>query len=379
MKILQVCPYDMSRPGGVQSHIRDLAAWLQSQGHDVLVLAPPPKHNIALADNVLTVGRAKAISLHGTGFEISFALPGELRNLTRTLADWRADVLHLHTPWTPFLPWQVWRRTKLPTVTTFHATLPDQAQKQLLSAGLRRVAAYFMRRTDGLIVPSTAPLSQLRNLVADVQPRVLPPAIDLTGWRQAGAKRDSDNSCPLELIFLGRLEARKGVDVLLAAWAQLSHALPDVRLTIAGSGPMQDQVEKAVASCPDGRLNHVPQPDPRQARALVAKADIFVAPSPYGESFGIVLIEAMAAGTVPVAAANTGYETVMTGPGRTLLVPPNDASALSKRILALAKAPEELQELRAWGQSHAAGFDISQVGPGYVDVFKDALKSASQV
>ena len=370
MRVLEVCPYDMARPGGVQNHIRDLAGWLRSQGHAVRIVAPHPLKAGAAAEGIFHLGRARLIKVHGTVTEIAFTARRELASLEEELRSFRPDILHLHTPWTPFLPFQVWRRANLPTVATFHATLPEG--NGLLSRALRAAGGYFLRRVEAAVVPSASALASLAGLPGKA-PLVLPPAIDLSGWSAAGREAAEDGSGAFKLVFLGRLEQRKGVDVLLRAWKRLAGALPEASLLIAGSGPLEPLVLDAVREG-GGRVSHLPQPSDEAARRLVAEADLLIAPSLYGESFGIVLIEAMAAGTVPVAAANEGYRTVMTGAGSALLVPPGDAGALAETVGHLARDRAALYRLRRWGEAHAAGFDVAAVGPQFLALFSEALE-----
>lgn len=370
MKIVEVCPYDMQRPGGVQAHIRDLAAWLETQGHEVMIIAPPAANNGG-NPGVRVLGSAREINFQGTRFEICRANGREMDVLADELRDWGADVLHLHTPWTPMLPWQVWRKTGLPALATFHATLPEDRKSSLANRLLYRVAGFFMARMGAVIVPSVSPLRQLEKIRAAQVLQVLPPSVDLSPWRDAAQGIEKSGDAAVNLLFLGRLEARKGVEVLLAAWGEIAEALPDATLTIAGNGALEPQVLAHIAAAGDGRLRYVPAPDPEAARALMAQADIFVAPSIYGESFGIVLIEAMAAQAVPVAAANSGYATVLTDQGADLLVPPKDVRALAAKIIALANDPVGREKLRQWGAAHAVRFDIASTGPQFEAVFRD--------
>jgi phosphatidylinositol alpha-mannosyltransferase len=369
MRIVQVCPYDMGRHGGVQAHVTDLSAWLCANGHDVRIVAPPPTDGRAVP-GVDHVGKSRRITVHGTLTEICHVARGDLRALTRSLTDWDADILHLHTPWTPLLPWQVWRAMRLPTVATFHATLPGASAAGPLARALSAFAAYYARRLDGIVVPSASPLRHLKSVSGAAEPVVLPPTVDLAGWAAAGAHRPA-GAPARKIVFLGRFEARKGVDVLLDAWPHVAARRPELTLTVAGGGALAPRVEAAAAS---GAIRFLREPSADEAKRLVAEADLFVAPSPYGESFGIVLIEAMAAGTVPVAAANSGYSTVLTGPGADLLVPPGDAAALADRIVTLAGDPERLRALRTWGKDHALTFSVETAGPKFVEVYEWALR-----
>jgi len=370
MKIVQLCPYDMARPGGVQRHVRDLSAWLAAQGHETRIIAPPaPGQRANRQANLIEAGRSRELALHGTAFELSLAGPSRIRRLRRELRGWGADLVHMHTPWTPMLVWQVWRGLRLPTVTTIHATLPSLDGTSLIDRYIRRAARHFLTHSQACVVPSAAPLPLLRQLLPQVNAQVLPPAIDLSDWRASRVARPAAGGT-VSMAFLGRLEARKGVDVLLDAWQRLAPRHPGLHLSIGGDGALRDRVLAAVAADASGRLRYVGRPDDAAARALVAGADLFVAPAPYGESFGIVLAEAMAAGAVPIAAANAGYASVLSGPGADLLVAPGDAAALAAKIEQLATGAVRRNKLRDWGMDHAEQFDVAQAGPKYLRLFQ---------
>ncbi len=368
MKIVQISPYAMSRPGGVQTHVRDLSHWLRGQGHAVRVLCPPGDGT--LQGGWEEIGHHRNMSLHDTGFEVSRASRPALASKLADLRDWGAEAVHLHTPWTPMLAWQLWRGLALPTVATLHATLPEGGGFDPFRWYIRSAARYFARRVSAVVVPSQAPFDQWHamGLTPDL---ILPPAIDLAAWAARAAPTASG---PFRAAYLGRLEDRKGVHLLPQTWQTVRSALPDAELTIAGSGPLEATLKAETTNKAIKGISFIPAPPDAEARALVAAADLLLAPALHGESFGLVLVESLAAGTPPLAAANPGYATVMTGKGRSLLVPPNDASAMAARIIALAQNPAELAALRDWGQAHAATFDISAQGPALVDLFRKAIE-----
>jgi phosphatidylinositol alpha-mannosyltransferase len=375
MRIVEVSPYDMGRPGGVQNHLRDLAGWLGRQGHEAIIVAP--RGSGGPDGNVLEIGRQRLFGLHGTVTEISFAGPADMAKLRQAMSGFRPDLVHLHTPWTPLLPWQVWRALSVSTVSTFHATLPDP--RSLMGRGLLTAARYFLRNIDAAIAPSHVPARSLPAGPGLADVKIIPPAVDLSPWFEAGAhgRERPDLESPL-VVFLGRLEHRKGVDVLMQAWPDVSQAFPRGRLVIAGSGPLEPAV---VAWC-EGRagVSRLPAPDAASARALLGQASILVAPSRYGESFGIVLAEAMAAGAAPVAAANDGYADTLAGPhAGDLLFPPDDARALTARIAALLAAPALLASIRGWGLERARALDISTIGPRYESLFQAVLDRRAQL
>jgi phosphatidylinositol alpha-mannosyltransferase len=333
----------------------------------------PPSPTGKTSSNIDIVGKSRTISFHGTVTEICYALPHQIEALAKELLESGADILHLHTPWTPLLPWQVWRKSRLPAVATFHATLPERKGFNPVNRILHHTAGYFMHRLDATIVPSTSPLDQLRHISHENKPVVLPPSIDLSPWFKAGSQFDKSRSGPVSVVFLGRLEERKGVDVLLKAWKLIAHRMPGSVLTIAGGGASGSELLRSIQMQADDTLRYIPEPNTEEARNIVAAADIFVAPSVFGESFGIVLIEAMAAGAVPIAAANTGYSTVMTGMGKSLLVPPGDEVALASKIEEISNDPLLRGKLRDWGKGHAMTYDIHNVGPTYEQLFQKVL------
>ncbi|MEP2533052.1 glycosyltransferase family 4 protein [Shimia sp.] len=368
MKIVHITPYSMGRPGGVQSNIRDLSAWLCAQGHEVRIVAPPGNTDIP---GLMTLGGCRPLTVHGTQFELTRARRPEVKACVEELRDWGAEVVHLHTPWTPMMVWQMWRALQLPSVATFHATLPENSGFDPVAMLLRRSATYFNKRLTSVVVPSQGVRDQWAAQRASPLPRILPPAVDLSLWRKAGLT--SQSSDVLKVVYMGRLEQRKGVSVLLDAWAKAHKAIPEAQLIIAGDGSEEGALRDQAAKSGTGGITFRSSPDNEEARTLVASADLFIAPALHGESFGLVLAEAMAAGTVPVAAANSGYATVLSGAGQDLLVPPGQPEALADKIIELAEHPAKLDRMRTWALSQAQRFDIRTVGPAYEAIYHSAL------
>ena len=370
MKIAQLCPYAMDRPGGVQRNVRDLAAWLDQQGHETRIIAPPaPGARPKPAGNLIELGQSRAFGTHGTAFELSRASGGAVRQVVQELKDWGAELVHMHTPWTPMLVWQVWRRLRLPTAATIHATLPSPDAKGVIDRYIRWSARRILAKSDAIIVPSTAPLEMLHRLDPGLQAAVLPPAVNLQGWRDLPHVTGEG----LRLTFIGRLEDRKGVAVLLKAWPEIAAALPKAHLTIAGDGEMRDQVQAMIGA----RLTHLGRLQDAEMQSLLSQTDLFLAPAPYGESYGLVLAEAMASGAVPVAAGNAGYTSVIGDSGAALIVPPGDAEALAQKVIELARDPKEIARWRIWASERSRASDVATVGPQYEALFQSVLKRSS--
>lgn len=361
MKIAQLCPYAMERHGGVQRHVRDLAAWLTEAGHRTRIIAPPlPGQRPRRDGHLHEIGWSRGLAVHGTRFEVSVAAPRRLRELATDLRDWGVDLLHLHTPWTPFLVGQVAAALpEIPRVTTVHATLPDPSAKTLVDRYIRWSARRQLCRSVALVVPSQAPVSMLKTLDPACAPIEIAPAIDLSALTPGEASGK-------HLLYLGRLEPRKGVDVLLSAWPRIKAACPNAKLTIAGDGALMPLIQAAED------VTHFGAPSDTEARRLLAAADIVLAPAPYGESYGLILAEAMAAGAVPLAAANAGFAAVLDGAPE-CLVPPGDAPALADRAIQLLRDDPLRARLRAWGQSAALKSDVRSAGPQFLRLYERVL------
>lgn len=380
MRVVQVSPYDLSRHGGVQQHIISLAAALRRRGHEVLVVGPGAA--VSGSDLDLRIGHMRQVSFAGTSFELSLASKAGLQALAAKLAEWRPDIVHYHTMWVPFLPWQIFRRTKIASVATFHDTPPPGLVGAALRAAFKLMSWFLLRRLDGAIAVSPAPLAHLRPGRHGVAPVILPPATDLSEFL---ALEKAAATGSQTVLFVGRLEPRKGINVLLDAWnmiaggrVPLPHGLGMPRLVVAGSGELEASVVEASHRLGNGLLQHLPAPNREQLLRLLSEASIAVSPALYGESFGIILVEELASGTPIIAASNAGYVNVLTGRGRDLLVTPGDADALAKKIVSLLASKSECQALGHWGRAHARQFDISAIVAEFETVYRSAIANYSR-
>jgi glycosyltransferase involved in cell wall biosynthesis len=374
MNIVQICPYNIDRPGGVQRHVLALAACLRAFGHNVLIVAPGPKSGES--DDIYYVGRQREIGMSGTRFELTWAAPQELRRLFKHFHDWKADLLHFHSLWTPLMPFQIFKRWGGPVIVTFHDTPPPGIGGDVLRLLFKAMSRWILARIDGAIAVSQAPMMHLYPGSGGVVPIVIPPAVDIAMMTAGSAKRKTD-SASLRFLFVGRLERRKGISELLRAWDAVQQS-PQAsacrfKLTIAGKGKLSAMVKEAEHKQGRDRLEFIEAPADSELKQLYSEADIFVAPSPFGESFGIVLLEAMANGVPVIAAANAGYVNVMTGPAAQGLVPPGDINALAGKMLQFAEDKNLRLTLAASGPQHAAHYDIRVIAPQIEDIYRSAL------
>jgi phosphatidylinositol alpha-mannosyltransferase len=381
VRIAQVCPYDIDRPGGVQKHIRDTATALQALGHDVVIVAPragtgddAPAHLPGTGIEIFRLGRAKKIGFGGTSYEISVASREELRDLERFLAGKACDIMHFHTMWTPVLSYQIFRRSKSVNIGTFHDTPAATGTGRVLFRLFRLMSRILLPRLDAVTTVSDAPLAHL-SAAKNTRIHIFPPATDLRRFSEAGPGKRKFADGKVNILFLGRIDRRKGAMLLMEAYRGLTHEKLPVRLLIAGKGD-DAELLKAYASA-----NGLPDVEflggfaDEEAPSIYAECDIFCAPSPYGESFGVVVAEAMASGKPVVAAANKGYRTLLKGKAARFLTPPGEAEAIRAALKELVLDEALRSELGEWGRAEAAQYDSAAVAPKFVALYEEALAS----
>lgn len=371
MRIAQVCPYDYYQPGGVQVHIRDLSAGLRELGHDVTVVAPGSAHSRPGEPNVVHVGTCRGVNFNKTHFEISIARGDERRRLDTLFAPGQFDVIHFHTIWTPLIPFQILRRAHCATVATFHDTPPDTFAGAVTRWMFRGMSWYLLRRLDAAIAVSAAPA---RHLVRAPGKKLhfLPPCTDFSRFTEDHAPLTQYRDGRVNILFLGRLEARKGILELLRAYERLQRDETPIRLIVAGEGELMPEVRRFVHDRKLEAVELVGAVDDATKLRLFATCDLFCSPALYGESFGIVLVEAMASGKPVVAAANRGYASVMQGDAMPFLTRPGDIGDLYEKLRTLIENSELRSAMGDWGRRTAPQYDCRAVAPKYLDVFREA-------
>ena len=373
LRVGMVCPYSFDVPGGVQNHVLGLARYLRQAGHRPYVLAPGELGAATEGLDVeefVSVGTAMPVRYNGSVARVNFG-PLSAARVGRWLRKGRFDVLHIHEPITPSISLLALWAAEQPVVATFHAATPRSRSMQLAGGVLRGA----IEKIDaGIAVSESARNVVVQHLGRDAV--VIPNGLefdDFARWRPstgqeqlAGSPRSSDHP---KLIFLGRLdEPRKGLDVLLAAVPLIMKTRPDLEVIVAGQGnrPLPEWC------CSLGMIN------PEAKIALLNSADVFVAPHLARESFGIVLLEAMASGVPIVASELPSFLDVLGSPrdeGRLGEVfAAGDPDALAASVLRVLDRPNPVRTLRA--REAARRYDWSAVGATVVAVYRAALSAA---
>lgn len=369
MKIGIVNPYSFDVPGGVQFHIRDLANWLLAHGHDVSVLAPADS-DTELPDYVVSTGKSLAIPYNGSVARLSFG-----PQVSRRVASWLEndfDVLHIHEPLVPSLSMLALRQAETPVVATFHSN-------QQRSRAMWLVRSAVQPLLEAITAPIAVSQEARRTIVEHlgVNPVVIPNGVDLHHFdvepvaKWQGSRHSGDPSAPV-ISFLGRLdEPRKGLAVLAGAIKPVLQRFPHATFLIAGAGSAQ-QIRAELAEFGE-RVRFLGGISEQEKAQLFASADLYVAPQTGGESFGIVLVEAMAAGCGVVASDIRAFRDVLDQGRAGRLFRNQDSNDLAATIISAlsGEQPIDQQHVANW----RAQFDWDEVGRKIVAVYQCALQA----
>ncbi|MBM4790583.1 glycosyltransferase family 4 protein [Streptomyces sioyaensis] len=366
MKIGIVCPYAWDVPGGVQFHIRDLADHLIRLGHEVSVLAPADD-DTPLPPYVVSAGRAVPVPYNGSVARLNFGLLSAAR-VRRWLQHGAFDVIHIHEPASPSLGLLTCWAAQGPIVATFHTSNPRSramiAAYPILQPALEKIRAR-------IAVSEYARRTLVEHLGGDAV--VIPNGVDVDFFASAEPKAEWQGRT---IGFIGRIdEPRKGLPVLMKALPAILAEVPDARLLVAGRG----DEEEAVAALPAemrSRVEFLGMVSDEDKARLLRSVDVYVAPNTGGESFGIILVEAMSAGAPVLASDLDAFAQVLDQGEAGELFANEDADALAAAAVRLLGDPARLTELRERGSRHVRRFDWSTVGADILAVYETVTTGA---
>ena len=365
MRVGLVCPYSWDIPGGVQAHVRDLAEALLDLGHSVSVLAPADE-DLVLPPYVVSAGRAVPIRYNGSVARVQMG-PVAATRVRRWLRDGHFDVLHIHEPVAPSVSFLALVQARGPIVVTFHTS--TQRSRWLSAAG--GLVQPFLEKIRGRIaVSSAARQVQVEHLGGDAVE--IPNGVAVAQYARAtplpGYPREGGT-----VGFVGRYdEPRKGMAVLLDALARIAPDRPGLRLLVAGRGDAEDllgDLPPALA----GRVDLLGQVSEADKARMLRSVDVYCAPNLGGESFGIILLEAMAAGTPILASDLDAFRRVLDDGRAGTLFPTGDPAALAGGLTALLDDPARRAELARIGREVVAPYDWRVVTRQVLAVYETVI------
>ncbi len=372
MKIALVSPYDFSVPGGVVKHIHYLEKHLREMGHQVKIIAPCSREDAPLSEYLIKASSlVVGIPSSGSVARVSIS-PLVYKKAKKILEQENFDVVHIHEPLTPMLPIAVLRHSKAINIGTFHAYRPGPHPVLEYSDILARRLA---KKLDGRIAVSRAAREYIsRYLPGDY--RIIPNGVDLELFEARAKPIERFCDGRPNVLFVGRLEKRKGFNVLLEAFKVVREEVPEARLLVVGAFDDDDK-KPFIEFIRRNRIHGVRfigrVPEDELPRYYYT-CDVFCAPSLGYESFGMVLVEAMATGKPVVASAIPGYTEVVKSGAEGILVPPGDPQALARAIVHLLKNPQLRAIMGELGKKKAARYSWRQVASEVVEYYREVAE-----
>jgi len=371
LRVNIVTPYDLSVSGGVNTHVTGLGRELQRRGAAVLLFGPASDPH-RLPEGVPTIPCGPSVPIPVAGSVARLAIDPRIgAAMRRLLSEHPCDVLHLHEPFVPMTSFGALLFSRTVTVGTFHLT---RERPHLLYFFAQPIVRPLARKLHARIAVSEA----ARRTVARFVPgeyRIVPNGIEYERFDGGPRSRPSGQ----RVLFLGRLEPRKGVLVAIRAFAEVARALPQAELVIAGDGPLRPAAERLARELGVAGAVHFAGPV-RECELPKAyrSADLFCAPATGNESFGLVLVEAMAAGTPVVASANPGYAAVVEDGRSGVLVPPGDHRALAAAMLQVLSDVRLWRSLSEGGRERARRFAWAVLADEVLRVYQEAAVRAGR-
>lgn len=375
MRIGIVCPYDIIKGGGVQEIVKAQAEGLRKRGHDVIVITPqPPGYDGPPPDkHTVFVGRSTDVRLP-TRTTIQVSSNGR-EAADELLEREQFDILHFHEPWVPSLGAYMLPRSNAISVATFHAKLPEGFVIKAVSQAIRPLAKAVIKYID-VFAAASIPGSEYVSSMTDEPVAYVPVDIDLTQFRPSD-KQDDDRP-DKTILYVGRLEGRKGVNYLLQAFARLQDKYPTLKLDILGDGVDRPKLELLAEDLELRNVEFLGFRDNGEKIRRFQEADVYCSPALFGEGFGKVLLEAMATGVPTVAGDNPGYASVMTGFGAVSLVNPRDVRDFARR-LELMLYQKDLRKLwRKWAAKEVQQYSTERMLDKYEALYREALKNGKR-
>jgi phosphatidylinositol alpha-mannosyltransferase len=366
MKIAIFTPYNIFKHGGVQEHVQYQAKLLRARGHDVTIITPRPRDKFVddAPNGVEFLGVSARIKTpSATSSDVSVSLYPEA---IEELLSRHYDILHVHEPLMPMSGRQILTKAegKMLRIGTFHAALPGNNLGKSLVTTYKTYARSVLPHIDYITAVSPAAVGYIKDYT-DLEIDYVPNGIDIEHYKPRRGKRSEDM-----VLFIGRLEKRKGARLTIEAFEELKKLKPDAKLKIAGDGPLRKSLMQYVENSGIPDIEFLGYIDDETKLDLLSRCSIYTSPALYGESFGIVLAEAMAMQAPVVCHPNDGYKWVMKNTGRLSLVDCKDPVAYAERMLLMMEDKELRSLWQKWAVDYVKQFDYNKVVDAYEEIYK---------
>jgi phosphatidylinositol alpha-mannosyltransferase len=371
VKIALVSPYDFAHPGGVILHISYLERYFTKMGHEVKVIAPASRAVPDFGDRFIPIGKPRPIPSSGSiaRCTISLVLAPKIREV---LEQEKFDIIHLHEPLMPMLCTSILRLSDTANIGTFHASYGKPGYNFARPIGKWILRRWF-RKLDGKIAVSKPAVEYARTNFPGYY-NIIPNGVDLEHFSPDVAPIEEFKDGKLNILFVSRLEKRKGLNYLLQAFRQVKEEIPNTRLIIVGPGTrLRRRYEKYVAKNGLKDVIFVGLVSYDELPHYYQTADVFCAPAIGSESFGIILLEAMAMSKPIVASSIEGYASVISHGVDGLLVPPADKDKLAKALISLLNDESLRQEMGAKGRAKALEHSWERISQRVFDYYVRVL------
>jgi len=376
MKIALVSPYDFAYPGGVVNHISCLEQHFTRMGHEVKIVAPASKAVSSFGDRFIPVGSPRPIPVSGSIARITLS-PWLSSRIKTILEREKFDICHLHEPLMPMLCTTVLRLAGTPTVGTFHASGAKPWYSIGTPIGKLMLKKWFNKLDCRIAVSPIAREFANKHFPDDYI--IIPNGIDTKHFCSDVSPIEEFSDGKINILFVGRMEPRKGLNYLLEAYKRVKREISDSRLIVVGPGTrLRHKYEKRVSRNGLKDVSFIGYSSYRDLPRYYKTADIVCAPATGCESFGIVLLEAMAVGKPLVASNIEGYSSVATHGEEGLLVPPKNPAKLAEALLTLITDSSLRQEMGARGKLKALEYDWERVAQRVMDCYLAVLDGPSR-